>query len=371
MNPLAAKLAFNDERQETALEHDFPIVEISQVAEHESWRKEINRPLYHIHKWWATRLGSVFRAITLGALSPSTRRYGMSFYKRHHFTGKVILDPFMGSGTTLGEALKLGAKAIGCDINPVSTFLVRQSLTRVPEQALRDAFAQLERAVAPEIRRYYQTRIRSPGKLIPVLYFFWVKVGSNSQMGSRPSVRQVRLRPGCLPEEEAQGTNRLPELLGAHRGSLRRYRLLCPACKQQFNPQEGKASGQHVTTCVAEAPHQRPVPEGWHTLASPSVRDNRTKADRREDLPESASRRPAISTPKRRRRLATEALPLPTLAVRPGHNTDQARGYNYLHWRDFFNARQLLCLGLLLQEILRLEDPGRTGADALPLLQHP
>jgi len=53
-------------------------------------------------------------------------------------------------------------------------------------------------------------------------------------------------------------------------------------------------------------------------------------------------------------RLALEDLPLPSLAVRPGHNTDQARGYNYLQWRDFFNARQLLCNGLLLREILRL-----------------
>ncbi|ELD5656048.1 hypothetical protein QQA75_004695, partial [Salmonella enterica] len=53
----------------TALECDFPLIEISQIAEQESWRKEINRPIYHIHKWWATRLGSVFRGITLGALS--------------------------------------------------------------------------------------------------------------------------------------------------------------------------------------------------------------------------------------------------------------------------------------------------------------
>jgi putative DNA methylase len=55
-------------------------------------------------------------------------------------------------------------------------------------------------------------------------------------------------------------------------------------------------------------------------------------------------------------RLSREDLPLPTLAVRPGHNTDQARGYNYLHWRDFFNDRQLLCLGLLLKAILRIDD---------------
>src|SRR5271154_5738974 len=117
----------------TALEGDFPIVEVSQIAEHESWRKEVNRPLYHIHKWWATRLGSVFRAITLAALSPPHTRIWESFYKRHRLAGKIVLDPFMGSGTTLGEALKLGAKAVGCDVNPISTFLVRQALANVPE----------------------------------------------------------------------------------------------------------------------------------------------------------------------------------------------------------------------------------------------
>ena len=25
---------------------------ISDIDEVESWRKEINRPIYHIHKWW-------------------------------------------------------------------------------------------------------------------------------------------------------------------------------------------------------------------------------------------------------------------------------------------------------------------------------
>src|SRR5579859_3739183 len=95
-------------RQGRAIEHDFPIVEVSQVAEQESWRKEINRPLYHIHKWWATRLGSVFRAITLGALSPKQTQIWDLFYERHNLKGATVLDPFMGSGTTLGEALKLG-----------------------------------------------------------------------------------------------------------------------------------------------------------------------------------------------------------------------------------------------------------------------
>jgi len=39
-----------------AIEEDgFPFEEFCDVAELESWRKEVNRPLYHIHKWWAKR----------------------------------------------------------------------------------------------------------------------------------------------------------------------------------------------------------------------------------------------------------------------------------------------------------------------------
>jgi putative DNA methylase len=110
MSNMAERVPSGDCDDATALEGDFPIVEISRIAEQESWRKEINRPLYHIHKWWATRLGSVFRAITLAALSPRATPVWESFYTRHHFAGKIVLDPFMGSGTTLGEALKLGAK---------------------------------------------------------------------------------------------------------------------------------------------------------------------------------------------------------------------------------------------------------------------
>jgi putative DNA methylase len=172
MNTVTERVTCIQEREKTALECDFPVAEVSRIAEQESWRKEINRPLSHIHKWWATRLGSVFRAITLAALSRSSIDIWRSFYEYHHFTGKVVLDPFMGSGTTLGEVVKLGAKAIGCDINPVSTFMVRQAFTCIPKTELHATFARLEKKVAPEIRRYYQTRDPQTGEMIPVLYFF-------------------------------------------------------------------------------------------------------------------------------------------------------------------------------------------------------
>lgn len=59
---------------------------------------------------------------------------------------------------------------------------------------------------------------------------------------------------------------------------------------------------------------------------------------------------------KAQRKLLESPLFSPYYEVRPGYNTNQARGYNYLRWKDFFNDRQLLCLGKLLQHIISIED---------------
>jgi putative DNA methylase len=131
-------------------------------------------------------------------------------------------------------------------------------------------------------------------------------------------------------------------------------KLLCPQCKTSFNPQEGRASGQQVTTPTGKYRIKELLPKdgsplGHRMYAMMALRPTGEKIYLKASLEDEALYREAET------RLATEQLPLPTLAVRPGHNTDQARGYNYLHWRDFFNARQLLCHGLLLREILRLE----------------
>src|SRR5439155_7531306 len=84
---------------------------------------------YKMHKWFARRASCVFRAILLGALKPlptdgkgnpiksGAQLIMDEFYKDHtndpDTKGKVILDPFMGGGTTVVEALRLGCKVIG------------------------------------------------------------------------------------------------------------------------------------------------------------------------------------------------------------------------------------------------------------------
>ena len=99
------------------IEHDFPVEKLNRVALAEGNSK---KPVYAMHKWWARRLGSVFRMIILAAFSedgePAESVWG-KFCQGHNLQGKLILDPFMGGGTTLVEALRLGARVIGVDIN--------------------------------------------------------------------------------------------------------------------------------------------------------------------------------------------------------------------------------------------------------------
>ena len=331
-------------------------MEISELAQQESWRKEIHRPLYHIHKWWATRLGSVFRGITLGALKDEGSDIWRDFYKRHDLTGKVVLDPFMGSGTTLGEALKLGARAVGCDINPVSTFLVRQAFTRVTERKLQVAFAELEASVAPQVRHYYQTRDPATGEMIPVLYFFWCKTVKTPKGDIVPLFSRYVFARHASPNRHPLAQILCPECWQILEGRYDSTSLKCTHCSRRFNPQSGPASGQYVTAPDGSRhkikdllPADGSPPA--HTLyAMLALRPNGEKIY----LPARPEDRALYAEAEAR--LSEEDLPLPNLAVRPGHNTAQARGYNYFHWRDFFNARQLLCLGLLLREILSIPD---------------
>ena len=87
-----------------------------------------------MHKWWARRLGSVFRTILLYSLADENivgwngNPSGLWEYYSNdvNLGGKVVLDPMMGGGTTVIEALKLGCKVIAGDVNPVSWFLVKK-----------------------------------------------------------------------------------------------------------------------------------------------------------------------------------------------------------------------------------------------------
>ena len=113
----------------------FPFDFVSQVAERESWRKEIHRPVSHLHKWWATRLGSVFRGILLGCTLGEQADLTEEFYRTHSFANVTVFDPFMGSGSVGIAALRRGCRFLGNDLNPEAVECARQRLVPVDRAA--------------------------------------------------------------------------------------------------------------------------------------------------------------------------------------------------------------------------------------------
>ncbi len=173
-----------------AIEVGFPIVEINRLAEPE---RNSFKPIYQMHKWFARRASCVFRAILLGALKPAIGADGKptdlmaEFYKNHaedpDTKGKVVLDPFMGGGTTIVESLRLGCNPIGIDLNPVAWFVVKIEIEPVDIDELKAAFERLaERPVdwndgkplRDTLLGLYKTEV-APGVEADVIYTFWVK----------------------------------------------------------------------------------------------------------------------------------------------------------------------------------------------------
>jgi len=143
----------------TPIEADFPIENINEIAEREAHAKEKYRPVLFIHKWWARRLGSVFRTIILytlvdenakvldecrGKWRPVTKKElenpWLLYLKDVDFGGKIVLDPMMGGGTTVVEVLRTGCKIVAQDLNPVAWFLVKKIVESVDIKKLDDAF---------------------------------------------------------------------------------------------------------------------------------------------------------------------------------------------------------------------------------------
>ena len=154
------------ESTKRAIEEYFPIVEINRLAVPE---RNAFKPIYQMHKWFARRASCVFRAILLGAMKPAGTDIMEEFYKDHtndpDTNGKVILDPFMGGGTTVVEALRLGCKVIAIDLNPVAWFIVKTEVEAVDIEALKEAFKRLAnrptssgRTVKEELLSHYKTR---------------------------------------------------------------------------------------------------------------------------------------------------------------------------------------------------------------------
>lgn len=355
-----------------AIESGFPSAMVNVIAEQESWRKEINRPTYHLHKWWATRLGSVFRAIIIGALSPEGADVGRAFFEAVQFPGAVVLDPMMGSGTTIGEALKLGCRVVGQDINPVSYIQVRKAIEHCDNSALAAAYARLKHSTAPIIQELY--RVTDPDdttQKADTLYAFWVKTVScptcsadvrlfTTHIFARhaypkrvpdvhslcPICGEVNRHHGAHTSIVCRNTHNGTHVYNPHDGAVNGAKATCWACHMHFR----------ILDAIAE--HGLPRHELYASLVLTADGKKVYVRARADDLM-------GISTAAER--LAEERLAYPLETIEPGYNTDQLRSHGYRQWSELFTARQLYSLALLAQAIRDEPDADARGILALLL----
>ncbi len=130
-----------------------------------STRKEIDHPIevewqtrpYRVHKYW-------------GRKSPNV----ISEYI-HNYTseGDIVLDPYVGSGTTAYEAIKARRKVIAFDTNPVATFITKCMLEPINSFDYEIAFEQIENDVKNKIEELYFTQCSLCGKQATIREVIW------------------------------------------------------------------------------------------------------------------------------------------------------------------------------------------------------
>lgn len=325
-------------------------IDFSEIAKRESWRKEIYRPIYHIHKWWAQRLGTIFRAASIKAFDTLTLD---SFYANHCYN-KIVLDPFMGSGTTLGEGLKLGCNVIGCDINPVSSFLVEEELKNVDPRDLDAAYAKIENEVAETIRYFHHTINPDTQEKIPALYYFWVMMVATPSGEEVPLFKNYFVSHNAYPHKKPEAQILCPDCGNIFLGKYKQPEAACPECGFTFNPNEGTVTGAFVKDSAGKKHRIKdligkdspPKEKPYGILAIAKDGEKRYLPFREYDLQlynEASSE------------LKKYSDYLPKLEIAPGHNADQALGYGFKYWGDLFNDREKLCLALLLKSIMKLD----------------
>ncbi|WP_146418281.1 DUF1156 domain-containing protein [Haloarcula hispanica] len=248
----------SDQRKRTELpiERGFPIERVNEIAAKEGRAKMHYRPIYTMHKWWARRLGCVFRAISLYTLLDDPEK--VSVFEPGHEGGtlaaygddaenasvdiaslidgvdmsdpeslwelypkdvrvedKKILDPFMGGGTSLVEASRFGAEVVGNDLNPVAWFVTKKQLEagQTDVEELEEAFEQVKSDVADEITQYYKTPCPNGDHEADVMYNFWVKELDCVSCGHTvPLFKDYRIARGRYENSD-------------------KYNVLCPSCE--------------------------------------------------------------------------------------------------------------------------------------------
>ncbi|RLM63876.1 DUF1156 domain-containing protein [Halorubrum sp. Atlit-8R] len=232
-----------------------PLAAMDWFAEREAINRNYYRPIYSIHKWWARRPGTTFRALGLATLTDdsvqaedilretSSGSFDGLFFEdqQEKFSDKTVLDPFVGGGTTLFELNRLGAQTIGYELNPVAWWTAKKSIDEVDLNKLRDRFERVLDDVRDELDEYYTTKDPDTGKECEILYSLQTQkvkclsCEDSVQLFPRYELgKKKKTSPAVIYCKNEDCENRI-EYLDHEIGETE----TCSSCGEEFDPSEG------------------------------------------------------------------------------------------------------------------------------------
>lgn len=212
------------------------------LAHYETYNKHHYRPNTYLHKWWGRRCGSTFRLILKGLVEDESLK---PYYVPGGLAGKVILDPMMGGGTTLHEAIRLGASVIGVDVDPIPVLQARATMTQRSLADLQDEFELFFERLADSAGDLFRTHCPVCDEPAPLWYALYglrrtcacgeVLVVDSLNLRYEPDGSTLRWCPGC--GELCNGGDHACAAEG-HR-LIEKNKLACDRCGERYRDDLG------------------------------------------------------------------------------------------------------------------------------------
>lgn len=112
---------------------------------------------YLMHRYWGRKAHNVVS----------------EYIKNFTDEGDIVLDPFMGSGVTNIESSKLNRRSVGVDLNPMSVFIVKSTLSNVDIKSFKKHFNTIFTRLYEEFHNLYDTRCPECGNICETEIYVW------------------------------------------------------------------------------------------------------------------------------------------------------------------------------------------------------
>ncbi|MFM5032976.1 DUF1156 domain-containing protein [Aeromonas media] len=228
-----------------SIEKNYNIGFIAAMALREKQIQQVYRPIIAVHKWFARRPGTLFRGLILSEFG--SKPVEDIYYHAQNFPDKKVADCFMGGGTPLLEANRVGCDVIGTDINPMATWVVREEIDSLDIDAYKAESTKLLEHLELKFGHLYKTKCPLTGVDADFKYGLWVKTGECSACH-----KEFDLFPGYMISKNVRHTayvvvchncgdlhevDDLDTLGSCHcgctlkvEGNVKRNKAICPHC---------------------------------------------------------------------------------------------------------------------------------------------